>query len=944
MTPPDGSASPLLGTAEGWRAPPVPPAAGITHPRRRRRRRAIPCAVLGGALLGLAVIGGAGFLGWRARDLALAQTGRELRNLSILLADQTERTLDVVEMQQDTLAQRLQADGVATAEELRAWASPHTAPERLRRLAAGLPQLATLALVDDRGEVVGISQGASPPRQVMDRDAFEAVRNGAERFLGRPVRSSPSDPWTIVVARRVSGPGGEFLGAILGLIEIAHFERLYGSLQLDPSGSIALFRNDGVLLARHPPLEHAIGRDFGDTEGFRQAQASPEGRMVIVRSTVDDARRLVVARSLADRPLRVHVATTINTVLAPWRRAAMQLAGGTVLLLGLIAASVAAAVRRARAVAEAAAERQRRARDLAAQHALFRDAVEGMGQGIWMFDLDGRLALANRRCAEIIGVPEGALRQGIRFAELRAAARELPDGGSRELLERLARQAETRAPGSFVQALGDGREVSVTHQPLADGGWIATFEDVTERRAAEARIAHLARHDAITGLPNRAELQARLEEVLRDALRNAGRVAVLHIGLDRFREVNDTLGYPAGDALLRAAAGRIASRIRAQRAKGDFLARLGGDEFVVVTTPVFELGADAAAEAAGLARRLITALSEPFELDGQRVVVGASIGVALHPLDGQEAEDLLRNASLALDQAKREGGGRHHFFDAETDRQGRAQRLLELDLRRSLDMPQAPEFEVHYQPVVDIATLRVRGFEALLRWHHPVRGLVSPAVFVPIAERTGLVAELGGLVLRRACAEAAAWDEKLRIAVNLSPLQFRMPGLVETVASALIETGLEPNRLELEITEGVLLQRTESTLAILHRLRALGVRIALDDFGTGYSSLAYLRAFPFDKVKVDRSFVQDLATRAEDVAIVRAVVTLCRQLGMAVTAEGIETEAQRRILASEGCAEGQGYLFGKPAPAAEIGAILRRLGVERPDRAQLAVESAPGLP
>ena len=418
----------------------------------------------------------------------------------------------------------------------------------------------------------------------------------------------------------------------------------------------------------------------------------------------------------------------------------------------------------------------------------------------------------------------------------------------------------------------------------------------------------MARHDALTGLPNRVLFHDRLTRALTRAEEGSS-VAVLCIDLDRFKTVNDTLGHPVGDGLLKGVAERLSGCVR----EGDTVARLGGDEFAVIQHRLDS------AEAAGLlAERIVETLSAPFEVGGHQVVTGASVGIAIAPADGSMAEELLKKADMALYRAKAEGRGAYHYFEEEMDERLQARRLLELDMRRALV---AGEFELFYQPLLNLAENRIAGCEALLRWRHPERGLVMPGEFISLAEEIGLIAPLGEWVLRRACAEAVHWPDEMKVAVNLSPVQFRSRGLVATVMSALANSGLPASRLELEITESVLLDDNAVNIKVLHELRALGVRIAMDDFGTGYSSLSYLRSFPFDKIKIDRSFVADLTDHGDALAIVKAVASLGASLGMVTTAEGVETEDQFDRLRNEGCTEIQGYLISEPCDAA----TLRRL-------------------
>ena len=391
-------------------------------------------------------------------------------------------------------------------------------------------------------------------------------------------------------------------------------------------------------------------------------------------------------------------------------------------------------------------------------------------------------------------------------------------------------------------------------------------------------------------------------------------MAVLCVDLDLFKNVNDSFGHPMGDRLLKQVADRLRSEVRGN----NLAARLGGDEFAVI------LASDVSPkEASGFATRLIQILSAGYDIDGIEVVIGASIGIALSPGDGATSEELMRNADMALYRAKSDGGGVHRFFEREMDRQAQKRRDMEVDLRRAFGNG---EFELHYQPLVDIAADRISGFESLLRWRHPEKGMISPAEFIPVAEDIGLIAPLGEWVLREACSEAVKWPAEIKVAVNLSPVQFRSRNLVQVVISALANSGLSPTRLELEITESLFLAETEANLAILHQLRELGISISMDDFGTGYSSLSYLRSFPFDKIKIDRSFVKDLAERSDCVAIVRAISGLGRSLNITTTAEGVETMDQLDWLRAEGCNEVQGFLFSAAKPAAEVEALLFRFG------------------
>ena len=435
--------------------------------------------------------------------------------------------------------------------------------------------------------------------------------------------------------------------------------------------------------------------------------------------------------------------------------------------------------------------------------------------------------------------------------------------------------------------------------------------EIEERRRSEAQMQHMAHHDALTGLANRVLFHDRLSQALERAQRNGGSVAVLCLDLDHFKEINDTLGHPAGDALLRLVAKRLSATVRGV----DTVARLGGDEFAIIQADV------TSPDSVGLlAERLLQLFEEEFDLGGTATHTASSIGAGIYPQHGASADDLLKAADIALYRAKADGRGTFRLFENGMSEVVEERRGFEQDLRRALGNN---EFELHYQPLVSLETKTVLACEALLRWRHPVRGLVSPVDFIPVAENIGIIVEIGEWVLKTACAEAAHWPPEIKVAVNLSPVQFTKPGLVECVARALSDAHLEPTRLELEITESLLLGNTEPVLDTLAELKSLGIEIAMDDFGTGYSSLGYLRKFAFDKIKVDRSFVSDLGASKESAAIVRAVVGLAAGLGMATLAEGVETEAQIDSLIAEGCSQAQGYYFSRPRPAADIRAVLR---------------------
>jgi diguanylate cyclase (GGDEF)-like protein len=558
-------------------------------------------------------------------------------------------------------------------------------------------------------------------------------------------------------------------------------------------------------------------------------------------------------------------------------------------------------------VAERTQQLREREADLQAQNVLFNAALSNMSQGLLMFDRDMRLVMHNERYAEMYRLRSDEVPPGTSLRELLEISFRvnLFSGDAERSVAAALALFEDRAPASEALELADGRTIAVTIQPMPDGGWVTTHEDITERRHAEIKIAHMAHHDALTDLPNRVMLNERLGEALANIERGQ-QLAVLCLDLDRFKNVNDTLGHPVGDALLRKVAGRLRNCVDDM----DTISRVGGDEFSIIQTNIA-----GAVDAEQLAMRIFEAISAPYDLDGHQVSINTSIGIALAPADGTKPDELLKNADMALYGAKGDGRGMFRFFESEMDARMKARRILEIELRRAVENG---EFILHYQPVVNLSQDDVKSCEALLRWRHPERGIVSPLEFIPVAEEIGLIVPIGEWVIRRACEDAAKWSNHIGVAVNLSPTQLGSKNLLPTVLSALAKSGLPPSRLEMEITEAVLMQNTETTLKTLHQLRSLGIRISMDDFGTGYSSLSYLRSFPFDRIKIDRCFINDLGGGSESAAIVKAVTALAESLGMKTTAEGVETEMQLDQVRELGCTDVQGYFYSKPLPVEQL--------------------------
>jgi diguanylate cyclase (GGDEF)-like protein/PAS domain S-box-containing protein len=564
-----------------------------------------------------------------------------------------------------------------------------------------------------------------------------------------------------------------------------------------------------------------------------------------------------------------------------------------------------------RLVQERTAALREREAELRAQNLRFDAALNNMTQALQMFDSSGRLLIWNQQFLEMYRLSPDDVKPGRTLRELLVCRSktgtflEDPDRYSESLQAQIAQGKGSR----FVAELPDGRTIVVSNQPMAGGGWVSTHEDITERRVAEQQIAYMSRHDALTDLPNRALLREQLGQALTGTGRGE-RLAVLHLDLDKFKSVNDAFGHQIGDELLKV----VGSRLRGCVRETDMVARLGGNEFAIIQTGIGE-----ATDTAKLARRICEDLRAPYNLLGQVVATAASIGIAVAPDDGTLPNELLKNAEMALYGAKADGGAGYRFFEPEMDARMKARRTLEVALRAALANG---EFELFYQPIVHLQKDRVTSCEALLRWQHPERGMVSPMEFIPLAEEIGLIVPLGEWVLRKACADAVLWPDEIKVAVNLSPIQVMNKNLVPVVVDALASSGLPTRRLELEITESVLLQNTEATLATLHQLHQLGVKISMDDFGTGYSSLSYLRSFPFDKIKIDRSFVSGLVDGEDSRAIVQAIAGLAVNLGVMTTAEGVETQDQLQLIKLLGCTEMQGYLFSPPRRIEELAEIL----------------------
>lgn len=543
---------------------------------------------------------------------------------------------------------------------------------------------------------------------------------------------------------------------------------------------------------------------------------------------------------------------------------------------------------------------------LALQNDRFDAALDAMSLGLCLLDQDFRIIVCNPRFHVIFGLDESMTAPGTLVFDLID-----PELLVDEAFGRAGDKDDIAILNDHAHHMPNGTVLMVSREPMAEGGWVCTFEDVTERHRAQNRVVHMARHDALTGMPNRLLFWESITQAVSGLGGRELPSAVLYLDLDRFKEVNDTLGHPTGDALLR----QVGDRLRHFASPRDTVARLGGDEFAVLHRCL-----DSSLDSTrALAEGIIAHVGMPYEIDGNEIVVSTSIGIAMSPTDGTDTDQLMKNADLALYCAKGDGTSSYRFFSPVMEEELQSRRHLEADLRRGIEYNQ---FELYYQPLVSLETRRVVSGEALLRWRHPDHGLISPAEFIPLAEETGVIEELGEWALQRACQDALNWPDHVRVSVNLSPVQFRKAGLVDVVKAVLATSELDARRLELEITESVLLQNNAVNLEALHQLRALGLTIALDDFGTGYSSLSYLQRFPFDKLKIDQSFVRELENQPDSFSIVQSIATLGRNLRMTTTAEGVENQAQLDIVTRAGCTEAQGYYFSRPIPEQEFRSLL----------------------
>jgi diguanylate cyclase (GGDEF)-like protein len=870
----------------------------------RNRFGAIQWLVLCGAALVIAIALGTSYFAMQFRQRALEVAEREQNNTALLLSRHFDQQLGDLQHVHNEVIAYMQVGAGETAEAFERSMSMLAAHEMLRTKLSAMPKPGGLHLYSAAGRLINATEvWPVPDVSIADRRYYKQFMSGepVPEVIVEPVKSKVTGLWTTVFARKIVNRRGETIGFASRALSPSHFEDFVASLALGSDTGISVIHHDGTIIARYPKNDKYVGRNVSGMPQFQRAMelnGNVSGRF---RGSLGDDS-IGSVRALTHFPIVIVAATDTSAALADWRAQTKLQFFAAVLAVVVVIVMIYLIVRQLRRQ-HAAAQRK-----LSEKTQHLDTAINNMTQALLLFDSSGRLVICNQQYIDMFGVSPDVVKPGCHLRDLIRHRQQLGsfvgdvDAYCAKFLDPRQGIQDT------VTSTPDGRTIRLIYKRSSDGGWATTLEDITEVHRVQAQIEHLAHYDPLTNLPNRTLFQRHAEGLLPGT--ESAPFAILYIDIDEFKAINDSLGHMIGDEFLKG----VAERLREAVGAGDFIARLGGDEFAILQ---HDVKADGDVDA--LVARVYQALRTPFDCHGHQLASDASIGIAIAPRHGTDLFALLKSADLAMYAAKAAGRRTYRFFDPAMEAEANRRRELERDLRTAMA---EGSFELHYQPLVDLRSDEVTGCEALLRWRHPVRGMISPADFVPVAEETGLIDEIGQWVLRTACTEAATWPAHVRIAVNVSPVQFKSETLPLKVAAVLAETGLDPRRLELEITEAVLIADDDAALAALNQLRALGVHIALDDFGTGYSSLQYLQRFPFDKIKIDRSFVKEVVRNSSSASIIRAVVSIAADRNMITTAEGVETLQQRETVQNLGCTQMQGYLFSAARPAHELRVLL----------------------
>ena len=871
---------------------------------------------------------------WRLHDDALADARQNLDTLGVAVAEQTSQAVQGADVVLEQLRTEFRASGIATPQQFAAQLGFEATQKMLLKRREPLSQIDAFILVGADGKLLNYSrQWPILPTDIADRDYYKYFRDHDDPspFISIPVQNRTDGNWTSYLARRINGPNGVFLGIVAASLHLPYYEDFYRTLAADTGTAVTLLRRDGVVLTAFPAAAKQAGQNpQGGPQGAPWQRTAPAGPGTGVSQGPPAAEPSIISvHPLSDYPLVVDVSITNKRALFGWRRivvlavavALSAVAFVTFLLRALFLqlrrlersesslaqqnAELGATQHRLQQQASALLESESR---LAQQSSALETTLGNMNQGIMMVSADLIVQVCNRRAIEMLDLPPALMAGRPSFAAVVAHQRSM-DEFAHLPLDAQPTIGEARVvtmPQVYERRRPNGRILEIHSIPLRSGGMVRTYSDITQRRQSEEQVRYLAHHDGLTGLVNRSVFQVKLTEATDLAARGDFSVAVLYLDLDGFKLINDTYGHAVGDSLLIEVSTRLQNAVR----EIDTVARMGGDEFAIIQPLVENQQASHS-----LAIRILAAMSEPYVIGDIHCNVGLSIGIALYPDHAASAEELLRQADIALYRAKAGGKGMFCVFDLDMDLEQQRLHQLEQDLVFAMT---GEQFFIEYQAIVDTRTRQVSGFEALLRWTHPTRGLIGPDEFITMAEASGQIVALGLWVLETACAEARSWPAPIRLSVNLSPLQFKRGDLPEQIAAVLQRTGFDSSRLSLEVTEGLLLDDTAAVLDAMFQLRRSGVCFSLDDFGTAHSGLAYLRRFPFDIIKIDKSFVQDATEQPEARAIVAAVLAIGKAFGLSVIAEGVETNEQLELMHEMGCGLVQGFLTGRPMPAEQI--------------------------